>query len=258
MVDKDDALIREVHEELRREQWAKLWDRYGTYALGVALALIAVMGGYRVWEAKQLARSEAAGAEYTEALRLTATGKADEAAKKLESLATSGPGGYAALAELQRAGSLLKSSRPADALAVFEKISKDGAVESMLRDFASIQAATLRLGEADFTEMQNRLTPLKAAGNTWRHNAHELLGLAAIKAGKLDDARAALGALLGDPETPQGALERARVMLGSIAASELAKAAGDAAAPAAAATAPASAPAAAGPAGGSSSGTQPK
>ncbi len=226
MVDKDDALIREVDEELRREQWAKLWDRYGTYLLGVAMALILGVGGYRVWEAKQLARAEAAGAEYTEALRLNAAGKADEAAKKLETLATSGPGGYAAMAELQRAGALLKTSRPVDALAVFEKVSKDTSVDPMLRGFASIQAATLRLGEADFTEMQNRLNDLKAKGSAWRHNAQELLGLAAIKAGRLDDARAALGALLGDPETPQGALERARVMLGSIAASELAKAAG--------------------------------
>ncbi len=184
------------------------------------------MGGYRVWEAKQLARAEAAGAEYTEALRLNAAGKADEAAKKLETLATSGPGGYAAMAELQRAGALLKASRPVDALAVFEKVSKDTSVDPMLRDFASIQAATLRLGEADFTEMQNWLNDLKVKGSAWRHNAQELLGLAAIKAGRLDDARAALGALLGDPETPQGALERARVMLGSIAAAELAKAAG--------------------------------
>src|SRR3990172_52978 len=135
MADKDDALIREVDEELRREQWAKLGDRYGTYVLVAALALIATVGGYRVWEARQLARAEAAGAEYTEALRLTAAGKADEAANKLESLAASGLGGYAALAELQRAGALLKASRPVDALAIFEKVSKDTNVDSMLRDF---------------------------------------------------------------------------------------------------------------------------
>lgn len=258
MVDKDDSLFREIDEELRREQWAKIWDRYGTYVIGAVVALFVLIGGYQIWESRQHARSEAAGAEYTEALRLAAAGKSDEANKKLEDLSTSGIGGYVALAELQRAGALLKANRPIDALTLFEKISKDSSVDQMLRDFSAIQAATLRVGEADFTEMQNRLNALKGPGSAWRHTANELLGLSALKAGKADEARAALGALLGDKETPKGTLERARIMLDSIAAKEIATPQPAAAAPA---TEPAAAPADAnkneGP-GGTSSPAKPK
>jgi hypothetical protein len=245
MVDKEDALIREVDEELRREQWAKLWERYGTYIIGAALLLVVIVGGHRVWQDRQLARAAAAGAQYNEAMRLASTGKADESAKLLDELAASGPGGYPALAELQRAGAMIKAGRPLDSLAIFEKIAKDSGTDSMLRDFAALQAASIRLGVADFTEMQNRLNPLAAETSPWRHSARELIGLAAIKAGKFDDARAALGAILGDREAPQGALERARVMLGSIASQELAKAAAAAAEAApsgAASTAPGTGP----------------
>ncbi len=46
----------------------------------------------------------------------------------------------------------------------------------------------MRIGEADFTEMQNRLNPLMATTALALH-ARELLGLAALKAGKIDEAR---------------------------------------------------------------------
>lgn len=249
MVDKNDALLREVEEELRREQWAKLWDRYGTYVLGAAVVLIALVGGYKYWEQREHARSEAAGTEYNEAMKLAAEGKADEASKKLESLASSGPGGYAALAELQRAGTLIKASRPADAVAVLDKVAAAPGTDSMLKNFAAIQAATLRLGEADFTEMQNRLKPMAVDNNPWRHSARELLGLAAFKAGRLEDARNTLAVMLGDAGTPQGTLDRVRVILGSIAAAELAKSAESTSpAPPTASSNPASAAPTAGPA----------
>ncbi|MGQ0672560.1 MAG: tetratricopeptide repeat protein [Hyphomicrobium sp.] len=226
MVDKNDALIREVEEELRREQMAKLWDRYGTYVLGGAVALVALVGGYKVWETRKLAAAEASGATYTEALKLTAVGKQDEASKALDDLVASGHTGYAALAELQKAGALLRASRPLDALTVFDKVVKDTSVDATLRDFAAVQAAALRVADADFTEMQNRLTLLSGDGSPWRHQARELLGLAALKANRPDDVRAVLGAQLADGETPQRVQERARVMLGSLAATELSKAGG--------------------------------
>lgn len=222
MVDKNDALLREVEEELRREQWAKLWDRYGTYLLAAAGVLIALVGGFKYWEAQQQSRAEQAGSAYNSAMKLFAAGKADEGNKKLDELVADGPGGYPALAELQKAGALLKANRPADAQAMFEKLATDQRAPELMRGFAAIQSATLRLGEADFTEMQNRLNPLAGEDKPWRHHARELLGLAAIKAGRLDDARASLGSLLGDPQAPSAVLERARVLLGSIAASELA------------------------------------
>ena len=73
----------------------------------------------------------------------------------------------------------------------------------MLREFARLQAAGLRVGEADFTEIENRLTPLMADESPWRYSARELLGLAAFKAGKTTEARTILTPLFVDQATPQ-------------------------------------------------------
>ncbi len=161
MVDKNDPLFREVDEELRREQMAKLWEKYGVYVIAAASLIVAFVGGFKFWESRQLALAqEAGGAEYEAARQLSSTGKADEAAKAFEAIAQSGQAGYAALAELTLAGSQLKAGRPQDALAIFEKLAKDPSADPLLSSFAAVQAASLRLGDADFAEMQNRLNPL--------------------------------------------------------------------------------------------------
>jgi hypothetical protein len=218
-----------------------------------AIALIAAVGGYRVWESRQIAKVEASGALYDSAMKLAAAGKGDEAEAKLNELAASGTG-YAALARLQQAGALVKAGRPADAVGVFDALSKDAATDTMLRNFAAIQAAALRVGEADFTEMKNRLNDLAQDASSWRHVARELIGLAAIKAGKPDEARTALLATLGDKDAPEASISRARILLGRIATEDLAKA-GTETSPAPAASGSEVAPAAATPAAGGDAGT---
>lgn len=222
MVDNNDSLFREVDEELRREQFAKLWDRYGTYIIGAAAAVILLVGGVKYWQAHKLATAEAAGAAYEAALDLANKGKPDESAKALAEIASTGPAGYAALAELSLAGKELKDGKRAEAFAKFEKIAADPRVDKLLAGFASLQAAAIRLGEADFTEMQNRLKPLASDTSAWKFLAKEYLGAAAVKAGKLDEARAMLSPLLADPLLPQSGAERIRRLMDRIAQAELA------------------------------------
>ena len=53
MVDKNDALSREIDEELRREKFEKLWERYGIYVLVAAAGLVLSIGGYQFWEQRK-------------------------------------------------------------------------------------------------------------------------------------------------------------------------------------------------------------
>lgn len=240
MVDKNDTLLREVDEELRREQMEKLWKAYGNYVLAAATAFVVLIGGYKLWEGRKIANAQAAGAQYEAALRLTDAGKVDDAARALDAIGSSGTAGYSALADLSLAGAKIKVGKPQEALPIFERLAKNSAADPLLSGYAALQAAAVRVGEADFTEMQNRLTPLAGDGQPWRYFARELLGASAIKAGKLNEARTALTPLLGEKNIPPGTLERVKVMMGAIATAELSKAPAPAAeaAPAAAATIP--------------------
>lgn len=222
MVDKNDALFREVEEELRREQFQKIWKRYGTYIVALAALIVVAVAGAKLWEGQRIAASNAAGAEYEAATDLLADGKTEEAAKALQALAADGPKGYAALAALAEAGAYLKLDKRQEALAAFDKLAEASSTDRLLADFARIQAASLRLGEADFTEMENRLKPLVADGNPWRFTARELLGTAALKAGKRDEARTILTPLLADPGLTRSASERIERLMAELAGSELA------------------------------------
>jgi hypothetical protein len=133
---------------------------------------------------------------------------------------------------------LAQAGKQAEAIAAYEALGKDTGADAMLRDFARLQAASMRLQQADWTDMKNRLNDLVADNSAWRFSARELLGLAAWKAGMLDEARKAYEQLLGDRKVPPTIAERARMMMGQIVAAELAKAGGASAAPVRAEVAP--------------------
>jgi hypothetical protein len=222
MVDKNDTLLREVDEELRREQLEKLWQRYGWVVISAAVLFVASVAIYKWVESGRIAAAQSAGARFEQALRLKADGKPDEAIKAFSGIAADGPRGYAALAKLQMAVKHAEAGRTAEALASYESLAQDGGADDLLRGFAQLQAAALRLGEADFTEMQNRLNDLVGDASPWRASARELLGLAALKAGKTAEARREFERLLGDAGTPPGIGDRVKIVMASLVAAELA------------------------------------
>jgi len=222
MTDQRDSLAREIDEELRREQLLKLWERYGTYLIAAAALIIIGIGGFKYFEHRQTVAAETAGARFTAAAREAAQNRTAEAQKALEEIQSSAPAGYAALARLRLAAADRLAGRRAEALAAYEAIAKEKGLDPLLADYARLQAATLRLDSAGWTEMQNRLNDLVADGNPWRFSARELLSLAAQKAGKTEEARTQLQRLLGERGTPPGIGERARMMLAMLTEAELA------------------------------------
>lgn len=225
MADNPDPMLRELESEFRREQLAKLWDRYGIYAIALAVLLVVAVGGYKWWEARSLSAAEAAGARYQAAMQLMEQGKSDEAREALQAMAQEAPKGYATLARLQIAGQAASAGKTAEALAAYEGIVADGSVDPLLRQYAELQTAALKVDTADFTEMQNRLTPLLGDNNAWRHNARELLGLSAYRTGRLEEARQLFLELAADQKTPPSVRERAGLIMGLITSAEAQQAA---------------------------------
>lgn len=232
MAQTEDDLLRQVEDELRRERLEKIWKQYGTYILAGAMLIVVAVAGYKFWENRRVAAAQASGANYEDALTLLNEKKDGSAEKEFEKLAGDGVGGYRALAQLQLAGLQARQGKKAEALATYDALASSSEGDVMLREFARLQAAGLRVGQVDFTEIENRLTPLMDDNSTWRYSARELLGLAAYKAGKTTDARSILTPLLVDQQAPQTIVERAQIIMAEIAAAEIAKKAAEAPAPA--------------------------
>lgn len=213
MVDRNDSFMREVDEDLRRDQFLKLWQDYGTFVMaGLVLVFLAV-AAYKWREVRQVTFEEQTGARFETALRLAADGKSEEASKALGEIVSDGSAGYRTLARIRLAGEHAKAGRTAEALAAYEAVSADSAADEIMRDFAALQAAMLRLDQADWTETKNRLTPMLGDSRPWRASARELLGLAAYKAGMIEEATKAYEQLLGDKSATNGQSRRAQEML---------------------------------------------
>jgi hypothetical protein len=242
MADQRDSLLREVDEELRREQLLKLWEQYGTYIVAAVVLAIACIGGYKYYEHRRILAAEAAGSRLSVSSRDAAQNKAPEAQKALDDIVATGPSSYATLARLRLAAADRAAGRTAEAASAYEAIATASGVDPLLSDYARLQAAMLSLDRASWTDMQNRLNDLAADGNAWRFSARELLGLAAHKAGKTDEARKYFQGLLGDRNTPPGVGERARVMMAMLTEAEISATAPPAAAAPQPATMPAPAP----------------
>src|ERR1700744_1659539 len=103
MADNDDSLLREVDEELRREQMQRIWQRYNGLILGAATLIVLGVAGYQYLETRRIASEEAGGAKFSAAETLSDDKKKDEAEKAFAAIADSGPAGYAALAKLHLA-----------------------------------------------------------------------------------------------------------------------------------------------------------
>jgi len=222
MAEQQDSIFREIDEEMRREQILKIWKNYGTYIIGAALAIILGVGGYQAYLHSKQVAIEASGADYDAAAQLIASGKADEANAALEKIAKTGPAGYAMLSQLRLAAASAKAGKTAEAVASYEALAKDAAADKLFADYARLQAAALRLDQADWTEMQNRLIDLTDNSNPWRYSARELMGLAAFKNGQIEQARKFNELLLGERKVPPSILERVKVVMAAIIAAELA------------------------------------
>jgi hypothetical protein len=232
MVDRNDSFLREVNEEIRRERLTKLWERFGTFIIAGVVLLIGGVAAYKWNEARQIAAEQRTGARFEAASRLAAERKTDEAMAAFAAIAKDGPAGYGALARMRIAGEHAKAGRTADALSAYEALSGDSAADELLRDFAALQAAMLRLDQADWTEMKNRLTPLVGDQRPWRAQAREVLGLAALKAGQTDEATKLFEQILGDRATTGGLSRRAQEMLAVLTDRAAAKSAAQGQAPA--------------------------
>src|SRR5262245_18087432 len=85
-------IFREVDEDLRREQLKKLWDRYGSYVMGLAILIVVAVGGYKGWEWWELRQAQASGDRFVAALKLAEQNKHDDAIAALADLGKTGSG----------------------------------------------------------------------------------------------------------------------------------------------------------------------
>jgi len=200
--------IREIEEDIRRDRWKRLWDRYGIIVTAAAVLLVLSAAGWSVWRNMEIARAETQTADLSRLIDRAGrneTGIADEMA----AFARGADPGRASLARFNEAAVRTQAGDAAGAIAVWDDLARNADLAPAWRDLATLLLVLNQLYTGDAAALQTRLAPLDAAGNAYRHSAREMLAVLALRQNRPERANEIWRALTADPETPDGVRTRA-------------------------------------------------
>ena len=211
-------IFREIDEELRQEHYAKLWRSYGKYVIGAAVALVLVMAGAQGWKQYRIASRQADSARYSAATALLVEGRTQDAAALFSQLAEDASEGYQVLSRFHQAALRAKGGDVAGAVALYDRLADDDAVDKPMRT-AAVVLSVMQLLASDGVvspDRRERLENTAQQKSRWAPSVHELMGLLALKEGNLEVARDRFKKLVDDAAAPAGARARAARMLAVI------------------------------------------
>ena len=211
-------IIREVDEELRREDWENVWKRYGGYVIGAAVAIVvgtAAVTGWREYDSRQKMAAGDAFATVVEKVETSGLTPA-QGADALAAYSVGAPAGYSVLARFREAKLRADAGDRQAAIALYDRLSADTGVDSMFRELAVLYSVRMQVGEGDSAALTARLEPLAGAGSPWRYSARELKAVLALAAGDTVAAKAGFATLADDLDAPQQLRARAAEMLRAV------------------------------------------
>ena len=205
-------IFQEVDEEVRREQWQRLWKRHGRYATGALMAVVLAVFAYIGWQKYSEMREHERAQQFADAIILMGDPDPAKSTSAFQQLAQGGDG-IAAMARFRIAALKIEAKDTAGAVATYDSIAADISMPQPFRDAATLLSALQVVDTAEPAEIIKRLEPLTAATNPWRFSALELTALASQRAGDITKARTIYTLLADDLDTPADLRGRAAEML---------------------------------------------
>lgn len=211
-----EALFREVDEDLRHEQMTRLWKAYGSWLIAAAILVVAIVAGYQGWQVWQREARVSEARAFEQAI----AGAGDQPLQAAEALAAMAAGadtGYASVARLDRVSLLLREGRRAEAIEALQALAGDGAADPVMRDLARVLWGLTALEDGtDAAAVTSIVAPLAAPGNAFQASAMEVQALAALRGGDEAEARRLFRDLSDLPTAPVGVQDRAAEMLAAL------------------------------------------
>lgn len=212
---QNDALLREVDEGVRQDQFADFGKRYGRPIIALLVIGLIGFGIYLWWNSSQESKKEVDSERIISAEDSFQAGDNADGQKKLGDLPDEGHSdGARTAAKMLKAGAQLEAGKPKEAAALFEQIANDGDAPQEMRDLANIRVVTIRYDTMKPSDVEAQLKPLATPGNPYFGSAGELVGMAMLEQGKKKEAGTLFGEIAKNEDVPQTIRARARQMAG--------------------------------------------
>lgn len=212
----NEAFLREVDEELRRDQMARMGRRYGLMIGGAIVLGLAIFGGILLWQNQQRQVAGEQGEQFALVFDKLGSGDEKATAKPLADLAGSDLPGYRAMAQFTQADLLLQKNDLKGAAKKFAVIAGDSRVGQPLRDLALVRQTSAEFDTLAPQVVVDRLKALAVANGPWLGSAGEMVAVAYLRMGKNAQAGALFGQIARDPRAPESLRRRAVQMAGTL------------------------------------------
>jgi len=212
----NDAFLREVDDELRRDQLLTFWERYGRWSIAAIVVALAAFAGFLYWQHHRKQAAGVEGEQLQAAYDMLGAGQADAAAKALAPIAASDRDGYRALALMTQADILLGKKQDKAAAAKFAAIVADTGIAQPFRDLALIRQTVAEYDTLKPQVVIERLRPLAVPANPYFGSAGELVAAAYLDSGRRDLAGQLFGQLGATESVPETIRQRAVQMAGAM------------------------------------------
>jgi hypothetical protein len=210
----DQAFLREVDEELRREQLATAWRRWGLWLVVAIVAALVAFAGWLWWNQHEQQKLGEAGEKFTAAFKDLGEQKLDAAKPALAELAQSGSAGFRASAKFTEADILLQKNDLKGAAAKFAELAGDASLPKPFRDLALIRQTYAEYDTLAPQAVTTRLGPIAVKESAWFGSAGEMVAIAYLRMGRRDAAGKLYGEIARTESVPASIRQRAVQMAG--------------------------------------------
>ena len=211
-----EAFLREVDEDLRRDQAQAFAKRYATIIASAVLLFLAAIGGWLYWQDRQSKIAAADSETLTAAMDDIAAKRITNVGPSLDKLANSPSEGIATEAKLAQASVALAGGNRASAIAIYRSVADDTGLAGPFRDLATVRLVSLEFDSIKPEVVIARLEPLAKPGNPWFGSAGELTAMAMLKQGRKAEAGRLFAAIAADTQVPDTIRSRVVQIAGTL------------------------------------------
>ncbi|MFL6757493.1 MAG: tetratricopeptide repeat protein [Sphingomicrobium sp.] len=214
--DPAETFVREVDENLRRDQLRDAAKSYGKWIIALVILLLAAVGGYLYWQDRQQKQAIEQGEALSAALDKAGAGNVKAAQADLAPLAGSSNDVVRASAELARAALALRQNDRKTAIEIYGRLAADDGLPQAYRDLATVRGTMTEYDSLKPDQVIARLSPLAVQGKPFFGTAGEMVALAMLAKGDRNGSGQLFARIAADRQVPQTIRSRAVQFAGSL------------------------------------------
>ena len=214
--DPAETFVREVDENLRRDQMRDMAKSYGKWVIAAVILFLIAVGGYLYWQSRQKEQASAESETMAAALDKAESGDSKGAAADLAPVVDSSSDVNRATARLAQAALALRQNDRKTATDIYRELAADDGLPQPYRDISTLRVTMMEYDSLKPDEVIARLSPLAEPGKPFFGSAGELVAMAKLAKGDRAGAGQLFAKLAADPQVPQSIRARAVQIAGSL------------------------------------------